>query len=406
MTGRGRRLAALVRLGVHRTVRRTARSRQVAFAAVGVALAVALLITVGGVALALASGSAVGGGAVDYRVVPAASSVESIAVRVGGPKLGGVHGTAAELADDPRIEYVTPVELQVLRVSNPATGAEAFVLVAGVVPERGASVGGLSLDSLRPGDPHYANGSFDGEWTGELVVSESAGTLLNATRGTTLRVEAAPERSFAVVDRGEASLASGLGSVPVAVVHLSELQAVTGGTAADQADQLLVRTADPSVRADVERLYPRTEVVAAGDLSGELSRSSLPLAVAVTALVTALTVGTLLVGTTMGLATVDDRRSVATFAAVGLSERSRVLLVLVEVLSVAVLGGLLGVALGVGSIALTNLAARRYVGVPVATVDARLLAAGLVVSVLVGLFAAAYPLWLSRRTPVVEVLES
>jgi putative ABC transport system permease protein len=128
--------------------------------------------------------------------------------------------------------------------------------------------------------------------------------------------------------------------------------------------------------------------------------------VAVTALVTALAVGTLLVGTTMGLATVDDRRSVATFAAVGFSERSRVLLVLVEVLSVAIIGGLLGLVLGVWGIALTNAASRWYVGVPVATVDLRLLVAGLAVSVLVGLFAAAYPLWLSRRTPVVEVLES
>jgi putative ABC transport system permease protein len=83
-----------------------------------------------------------------------------------------------------------------------------------------------------------------------------------------------------------------------------------------------------------------------------------------------------------------------------------VLILLVEVLSIAVLGGLLGVVLGVWGIALTNAASRRYVGAPIATLDVRLLVAGLVVSVLVGLFAAAYPLWLSRQTDVVEVLES
>lgn len=405
MTARGRRLAGLVGLGVHRTLRRATVSRQVAFAVVGVALAVALVVCVGGVALALASGPLVGGD-VDYRIVPAASTVESVAVGVGGPKLGDVHGTSSELAADPRIEYATPVDFQVLRVSNPATGAEAHLLVVGVVPERDASVAGLSLSALSPGDPHYANGSFDGEWTGEVVVSEAAGEPLDATPGATLRVEAAPERSFTVVDRRAASLASGVGSVPLVVVHLSELQAVTGGTAADQADQILVRTDDPSVRGDIERLYPRTEVVAANDLSGGLARSGLPLAVAVTALVTALTVGTLLVGTTMGLATVDDRRSMATLAAVGLSERSRVLLVLVEVLAVAVLGGLAGLLLGVGGVAVTNAVSRRYVGGAVASVDARLLVAGLVVSVLVGLLASVYPLWLGRRTPVVEVLES
>jgi len=405
MSARTRRFLGLVGLGVHRTIGRAVRSRQVAFAAVGVAFAVALVVTVGGVSLALASGP-VGAEGVDYRIVPASSSVESVAVRVGGPKLGGVHGTAAELAADPRVEYVTPVDFQVLRVSNPETGARTAVLFAGVVPEGGASAVGLSLSALRPGDPHYANGSFDGEWTGEVVVSEATGQLLNATPGTALRVEAAPERSFTVVDRRAGAGAPGLGSVPVAVVHLAELQSVTGGTVGDQADQILVRTDDPSVRGDIERLYPRTEVVAADDVPGELSRTSLPLAVAVVALVTALTVGTLLVGTTMGLATLDDRRSIATFAAVGLSGGSRVLLVLVEVLSVAVLGGLLGVVLGAGGIALANAAARRYVGVPVATVDPRLLVAGLVVSVVVGLFAAVYPLWLSRRTNVVEVLGS
>lgn len=405
MSDRTRRLAGLVRLGVRRTLSRTTRSRQVAFAAVGVALAVALVVTVGGVALSLASGSALAGGNADYRVVPAESSVESVAVRVGGPKLGGVHATAAELDGDPRIEYVTPIDLQVLRVSNPATGDAEYVLVAGVIPERDASVAGLSLSALRPGDPHYANGSFDGEWTGEAVLSEAAGRLLNATPGTALRVDAAPERSFAVVAREEATAASGLGSVPVAVVHLAELQAVTGGRVADQADQILVRTGDRSVRRDLEGLYPRTDVVAAGTL-GELSRSGLPLAVAVTALATALAVGTLLVGTTMGLATVDDRRSVATFAAVGFSGRSRVLLVLVEVLSVAVVGGAIGLVLGVGGIAIANAVTRRYVGGPVATVDAGLLLTGLGVAVLVGLLAAAYPLWLSRHTPVVEVLES
>ena len=406
MSERGRRLAGLVRLGVHRTASRTARSRQVAFAAVGVALAVGLVVTVGGVALALASGPVAGDGSVDYRVVPSGGSVESIAVRVGGPKLGGVHATAAELSADPRVEYATPVDFQVLRVSNPATDAGEYVLFVGVVPEPDASVAGLPLSALRPGDPHYANGSFDGEWTGEVVVSEAAGRLLDATPGTALRIEAAPDRSFAVVGRAEATTEYGPASVPVAVVHLAELQAVTGGTAADQADQILVRTDDRSVRRDIARLYPRTEVVAAGDLTGDLSRSGLPLAVALTALVTALTVGTLLVGTTMGLATVDDRRSLATFAAVGLSGRSRVLVVLVEVLTVAVLGGLLGVALGVGGVALANALSRRYVGVPVATVDARLLLAGLVVAVLIGLLAAVYPVWLGRRTPVVEVLES
>lgn len=407
--GSWRRLAGVVRLSVHLTVRRVMESRQIAFAVVGVALAIMLMVTVGGVALSLVSGATVHGEDVDYRIVPAESTVTSIAVPVGGPKLGGVHETAEGLSRDPRITYVTPVDLLVLPVSNPAAERQEYVVFLGVIPAEGASVAGLSLSALRPGDPHYANGTYEGEWTGEMVVSEPAGKLLDATPGTTLRVDGAggSNRTFTVVNWQEPDLSSGAGALPIVVVHLAELQTVSGGNRADQADQILVRTDDPSVRADIGRLYPRTEVVASGDPAvGALSRSGLPLAVAVTALVTALTVGTLLVGTMMGLEVLDDRRSIATLAAVGFSERSRVLLVLLEVLVVAVLGGALGVVLGFGGISLTNATSEWYLGVTVATADPRLAGAGLAVSLLIGLFAAAYPLWLSRRTAIVEVLES
>jgi putative ABC transport system permease protein len=404
--GSRRRSLDLAGLSISRTARRLVRSRQVAFAVVGVALAVTLVVAVGGIALGLVEGSTVGGEGVDYRIVPAASSVTSVAVPVGGPKLGGVHRTTARLAEDPRIAYVTPVDLLVLPVSNPAAERREYVLLVGVIPAPDESVAGLSLSALRPGDPHYANGTYDGEWTGEVVVSEPVGRFLNATPGTTLLVEGRTDRAFTVVDRRAADPSSGTGSLPVVVVHLAELQTLSGGDRADQADQILIRADDPSVREDVERLYPRTEVVS-GDGPGvdALAESGLPLAVAVTALVTSLTVGTLLVGTMMGMEVVDDRRSLATLAAVGFSPRSRVLLVLFEVFTVAVLGGVLGVGLGVASVYAINAAADWYLGVTVATVDARLVGAGLLVSLVVGLFAAGYPLWLSRRTAVAEVLE-
>ncbi|WP_380677877.1 hypothetical protein [Salinigranum sp. GCM10025319] len=57
-------------------------------------------------------------------------------------------------------------------------------------------------------------------------------------------------------------------------------------------------------------------------------------------------------------------------------------------------------------IVLTNAATRHLLGVAVAVVDGRLLAVGLAVSVLIGLVAAAYPLWLTRRTRIVEVLNA
>lgn len=397
----------LVRLGARRTAALAVDSRQVALAVLGVALTVMLVTTVGGIALGLASQGTVAGDDVDYRIVPASSSAESVAVAVDGPKLGDVHRVTDRLSADERIEYATPVELQVVQLTA-ASGPEEYVLVVGVIPAVGQSIAGLPVSALTAGDPYYANGSYDdGAWTGEMVVSEAAGRLLDADVGTTLRPASASDRSFTVVARHEAESSSGPASVPVAVVHLAELQSIAGSADADHADQVLVRTDDPSVRSDLAGIYPETEVVAGGGLSTRrFAASNLPLAVAITTVLTAVVVGVLLVATTMGLAVTDDRQFLATLTALGFSAPSRLLLVLVEVVAVAVLGGVVGMGLGVVGIAATNLATRELFGVSVAVLDGRILVADLVVSVLIGVLAAAYPLWLGRRTSVVEVLDA
>lgn len=404
---RASQLVGLVGFGVRRTAARALESRQVAFAVVGIALTIMLLTTAGGIALGLASQSAIQSEDVDYWVVPEASTAEAVAVDVGGPALGDVHGVSARFADDQRIEYITPIELQIVQLRNPDSDIQAYVLAVGVVPERSQSVAGVSLSALTPGDPYYADGSFDGRWTGEVVVSTAASRLLDADSGSRLQSAGSSTRTFTVVDRQQPELSMGGGSVPVVVVHLAELQALSGGTTTDQADQFLVRTDNPSVRSDIERLYPGTDVVTRSGLTTrQLSTSELPLAVAVTVLLTAITVGVLLVATTMGLAVTDDRRFIATLAALGFSIRSRSLLVVVEVLTVAVIGGVAGVGLGSVVIVVTNAITTYTLGVTVAVVDGRLLTIGLAVSVVIGVLAAGYPLWLSRRTSVVEVLDA
>ncbi|WP_380677879.1 hypothetical protein [Salinigranum sp. GCM10025319] len=224
-----RRLVGLVRFGVRRTAAHAAVSRQVAFAVVGVAFTVMLMTTVGGIALGLASNSAVQSEDVDLWIVPEESTAEALAVDVGGPSLGDVHAVSDRLSTDRRIDYVTPIALRIVRLSNTETGTAEYVLAVGVIPAREQSVAGLSMSALTPGDPHYANGSFDGRWTGELVASDAAAQLLDADTGTVLRSDGATNASFLVVDRQQAGLSTGAGPVPVVVVHLAELQTLSGG---------------------------------------------------------------------------------------------------------------------------------------------------------------------------------
>ena len=402
-----RRLGALAALAVRRVLGRFRTSpARVSMSTVGVALAVGLMVSVTAISLGLASESVVASEETDYWIVPEESNVQSLAVSTGSVQLGDVHRASAHIGADDRVEYAVPVLLELVPVADAVTGEREYVLVAGVVSRPEAELLGLSLRPLTPGDPHYANGSYDGPRTGEAILNEAGATSLNASAGTTLESPRAPNRSFSVVNVSAGGTSTAFGTVPVAVVHLSELQAVTGSAAGDQADQILVSTDDRSVRGSLERSYPRTTVVRSNGLAAQrVSTSNLPLAIAVSGAATAVLVGVLFVATLMGLAVSGDSESLGALAAIGLSRRSRSVLVAVETVTVAVLGGACGLVLGMLGIVAINGAGRATLGLePVATFDPLLVGLAAGVALLIGVLGAVYPVLLSRRTSPLEVL--
>lgn len=402
-----RRLLALCKLGVVQTLGRfrTAEARRLVMTTLGVALAVALMVSVTSVAVGLASGSTVQGDDVDYWIVPEGGSASTIAVSVEGPRLGAVHQTTAEIEADDRVTYATPVQLQILQVS--AGNTSEYVLAAGVVPPAdGQRVLGLPTESLAPGDPHYANGTYNGTWTGEAILSSAAAEVLGVETGAELNASGT-DRSLRAVDVADADVSTGLGPVPVMLVHLSELQTITGTAAGDQADQILVSTNDPSVEQELVGVYPRTDVLTRSGVGGaSVSTSSLPLAVAVAAFLTAVTIGALFVATLTGLDVIANRATIAAQGAMGFSRRSQTILILSQVVTIAGLGGIAGTLLGLGGVLAINQLSQAYVGVQnVAQFHPALLAYGPLVAIMIGLLASPYPAWLARRTNIVEVLD-
>jgi putative ABC transport system permease protein len=300
------------------------------------------------------------------------------------------------------------VLLEFVGLVNPSASVGEYVLVIGVVPsEAPYEVAGISTGELTAGDPHYANGSYDGDPTNEVVLSESAADLLNASERDDLRLRTrdVQTQQMTVVDVNGTS-ASGVGSVPIAVVHLSELQSITGMTEGDQSNQFLVITNDPSVRSDLEGVYPNTDVIARNDVGlNRRGGDELALAVVVAAFVTAVGVGALTVATMMGLEVTNDRRRLALLAAVGYTRRSRAILVLVEVLTVALLGGILGVLLGFAGIETTNQIAASFVGdAPPARFHPLLVPYGIGLAVVIGVVASLYPIYLSYRSRPMAVI--
>jgi putative ABC transport system permease protein len=367
-----------------------------------------VMVTVGGVALGLASQSAIQGDDVDYWIVPEDRTASSIAVSVEGSQLGGTHAAADQLNSDPQIEYATPVLLRVVEVRVPASNTSEYVIAAGVIPSGDdRTILGTSTAALTPGDPHYANGSYDGPWTGEVVASEAAADLLDAETGDTFVLpRQQSNRSLQVVNVSTGSYTTGAGPLPIVVLHQSELQTITDTTAGDPADQILVSTTASGLKPQLEGLYPRTTVVTkSGFAEQSVSTSSLPVAIAITAVLTAVVVGTLFVATMMGLELHAGRKRLAVLTTIGYQTRSRAFLVVAETFILTVCGTAFGVLLGLGGIRLTNLLAERYLGVQsVAIFDTRLVLAAGVVAGVIAVAASVYPVWLTRRTDVLEVL--
>lgn len=374
--------------------------RRIVYSVLGVALAVGLFVLVAGVGVGLATEGAAVGSNADYWIVPESESSATLPVTVGGPQLGGVHEVAARLSARDDVRYASPVAVTLAELTHGNT--TEYVLVFGVVAHPDLQAGGLSAEPLTPGDPHYADGTYGGPKTNEMVVSTGASDLLGTTVGETVLLGSpgatGRETTHMTVANVSAGNAPGFDNVPVALVHLSELQTATGDTARDSADQLVVAAESPAVRDDLEALYDRTDVVTRSSASSVGTDADLALAVGGAGFVVSLVVGSLFVATTIGLEIRRDRRLWATLSALGFSASSRALVVLVQTGLITLFGGLTGIGLGWLAIAAANAGVGRYVDeTTVAVFSPEIALAGLVVSASIVVLTGPYVLWLTSR---------
>ena len=363
--------------------------KRVLLSILGVAVAISLLVVVTAVGVGLATSTSVYDDDVDYWIVPETDGGSSPLIATDGPAFGGAHDTAAELDSHPDIEYVSPVKTEVVRIEH--GDRSEYVLVIGVISSPGiGEIAGLDAELLSPNDPYYTRD----EWTGEVVLSDSAGSLLEAEESDTLRL--AGNENFTVVG---VDSASGAPTFPIALVQLHELQVLTGSDEYDLADQFVVGTNSPSVKSDLETVYPQSAVLSRTELTArETMDSDLPLALALTGFVVAVAIGTLFVTTTMGLELVADRRRVTTLNALGISLTSQLRLVAIWALSTTTAGGLLGGIAGfAATLGVNELALRFLTSGPIALVHPGFVVYGLVASVVIGVLTLPFLLLVTNR---------
>ena len=242
-TRRRRRWTGLVSLTLSRWWQRatgTTAGRIVSTVA-AVALTIAFLLVVTGIALALADGGVTATDDATVRITPEAQGTLSSVDGVEGPRLGAANDRARTIRAHDGVAHASPVLLEIGRLEA-SNGDPQTVRLVGVVPDdEPRTVAGLPTNQLEPGDPHYANGSYDGPRAGGIVLSRTAADQLGASAGDELTVSTGPVRSteFSVTVTAVANAEDDTGA-PVALVHASELQSMSGAADGELADRVVV----------------------------------------------------------------------------------------------------------------------------------------------------------------------
>lgn len=397
------RWRGLVGVSIARLWKRAVRTRSGRIVATicAVALTIALLVVVTGVALGLADGGALEESDADLRIAPEESATLSSVDGVEGPRLGEANERAETIRAHDGVEHASPVLVEPVRLEPAGDGDPRTVLLFGVVSDDDPrTVGGLPTDALAVGDSHYADDPSDGQPTGDIVLSTAAADRLGADAGDDLAVAsgdptgdapAPPVSVAAVEDAGTDD------ETPVALVHLGELQTLAGADDGQLADEVLVwgDAAEPAA----DEAYPDAAIESGdGTHPSTLFDDSLAFATSLLALVVGVAICASFVATTAGMTVNDDRRTLAVLESVGFPTHSRLSIVAVSTLSTALVGGLLGVGLGTVGIYAVNAAA----GVTVAQVHPAFVPYAVAVALVSGLVATPYPLAVAARTSVIE----
>ena len=260
------------------------------------------------------------------------------------------HSLALEMEEHEGVRVATPLAFQTVYVSP---DGEDFDLVMGT----GVRGGGprLSVEEgtgFSSGDIHYAGGNYDGPMTHEVIVDPQTAERYGLEPGDTLHVGGtihnARQNEFEVV--GISSTFRQFHRTDTVALHLSELQTLTGSAHNDRATLLTVRVTEDAdtakVQQDLADAYPEYDIRTNQEqISAVLERQALVIAGGLGLVGLAVLSGMALSLNLFLSLMYQQRQEIAVFRAIGGSRFSIVVLSLVQAMTIATLGGLIGLGL-------------------------------------------------------------
>jgi putative ABC transport system permease protein len=334
---------------------------------------------------------------------------------VGGVRnqLTDSHAVTAEIAARDDVASAGALSFQAVYASRTGDDPDSFRTVVGVGATDTGNASKLSVrDGLgfSGGDSHYANGSYDGPRSEEIVIDERTAASLNVSVNDTIHVGGtiANAREYRVVGISP-TFSTFLGTDTV-TLQLSELQALTGGTASDAASIIAITLADGADPEEVEAALESEygyEVRTNREQLRAFVGSNTGLVVGVAALsIVAVVAGVVLVVNVLATLVAHQRRELAALRAVGVSTPTLVGAVLGQGFGIGLLGSAAGVGLapiaagGLNAVVADLTGFSELVRTPL-----WILAGGATLALFMGTLGAAVAAWRVVRTDPLAHLE-
>lgn len=375
------------------------RKSRTAFALSAIAIAVAMTILMTSAGLGLKAGaSAMYVQEVDYWIIPRGSGVTDLITNSEQTMLGGVHRATEMILVYPDVNGASPVLTRVLYASGVggAKSAEGAgdagsgrsvkaILGIGVIPGN-IDVAPVSSGGFTPGDPDDTN---------EAVINGKTARLLGVRTGDMIyagesQAALQPFKVVNVVTLPEYSLS------PVIVLHLSELQEITGNQDGDRANEIIVSGGDKEF---LESVYPGEMVLSNTELTAHnIYSDKRILATTIAVVSVSIVICILFVSTTMIMSVNEKQREFAVMRAIGISDSTIIGIVLWESVILSLVGGCIGALLSVGGRALAGEIGQHLYETTVPMVmPPMLLVGGVCVAVVAGVLSGIFPAILSRK---------
>lgn len=415
-----------------------------ALTVLGIGLAVGLVVLL----LSLAAGVQTSSTALAY-----ASGVDLLAVSPGSnitsgefPPLAHAHTLATKIPTvDPNVATASPWLIEDLAFGNSSLRGDALnhsVPTSWTYTESG-TVGWIPSDNAgietptiyqgagftAPGDPHYANGTFAGPSTHQIVLDQALAGVLHVQVGDRLWAGASEPSSTSALkswfgnatEFQVAGISGPFWLIPSALlgfVYLSELQQIYGGAtpSTDYATLVLIHLTDPTHpttdEARIAVALPGLSLFTLGNILGEIQHVvNLYRTFGFLVGAIGIVVATLFTTTILQMSVDDRSREIALLRAIGSTRATVGLRIVEESLLLSALGLAVGLPIAYGgALALNRFLLRLIGGLPAAfsfvSFDAQVILSGVAAVLVLGLIAAIAPAARAMALPVAEELRA